>query len=98
MTLNKLFGKLKSQNKSEYRQVQFCLVMAVLLITSYVEILFSPLVQNTLPEGGDSGKQIYLIFGIAVIGCAVFAVYAVGLFLRYKSREVGVFLALGTEK
>jgi len=98
MTLNHLFGKLKSQNKKEYRQFQFCIILAVLLITSYLTILFSPLVQNALPEGGDSRKQVYLIFGIAVLGCIVFSIYAASLFLRYKSKEIGTFIALGADK
>ncbi len=56
------------------------------------------MIQQTLPEGGDSRKQIYMIFALAAAGCIVFVVYATGLFLRYKSREIGVFLALGADK
>lgn len=69
-----------------------------MLITSYLMMLQSPLIQNTLPEGGDSRKQVYMIFALAAVGCVIFIAYATGLFLRYKSREIGVFLALGTDK
>ena len=41
------------------------------------------------PQAGDDG------FVLAVIGCGVFTTYAAGLFFRQKSRETGVFLALG---
>ena len=61
-------------------------------------MMYSPTVQNTLPQGGDSRKQVMMIFILAVIGCAAFSVYASGLFFRYKSRETGVFLALGLSR
>lgn len=37
-------------------------------------------------------------FGVSAIGCVVFVLYVTKLFLRYKSREIGIFLALGAEK
>jgi predicted lysophospholipase L1 biosynthesis ABC-type transport system permease subunit len=39
-----------------------------------------------------------MVFVLAVIGCAVFTTYAAGLFFRQKSRETGVFLALGASR
>lgn len=98
MTLNRIWKKSKDKNKAAYRQFCFCIGFAILLITSYIMMLASPLIQQTLPEGGDSRKQVYMIFTLAAVGCIIFAVYAAGLFLRYKSREIGVFLALGMEK
>jgi ABC-type antimicrobial peptide transport system permease subunit len=53
---------------------------------------------RVLPEGGDSRKQMYMIFTIAVAGCAMFTVYASSLFFKSKSREVGVMMALGATK
>lgn len=98
MTLSKLWKKLRQQNRQQYRQFRFCIGFAVMLITSYIMMLMSPLIQETLPQGGDSRKQVMMIFAVAAAGCIVFVLYAAGLFLRYKSREIGVFLALGTEK
>lgn len=98
MTLNKIWKKLRKNNKDSYRQFCFCIGFAVLLITSYLMVLLSPMIQETLPQGGDSRKQVYMIFALAAAGCLIFITYAAGLFLRCKSREVGVFLALGTEK
>ena len=43
-------------------------------------------------------KQVMMVFCIAILGCLVFTVYAAMLFFRYKSRETGVFLALGAGK
>lgn len=98
MTMNKLWDKLRKKNISKYRQFQFCITFAVMLISSYLMMLMSPLVQNTLPVGGDSRTQIYMIFALAVAGCTIFVLYATGLFYRYKSREIGIFLALGSDK
>ena len=98
MTLANLLKKLRKVNQKQYKQFWLCIAFANLLVSSFFGLLFSDYIQSALPEGGDSRKQIYLIFGIAVVGCFVFVLYAMGLFLRYKSKELGVFLALGTEK
>lgn len=98
MTLSDLMKKLRKVNTRQYKQFWLCVVFANVLVAVFLGVLFSEFIQNALPEGGDSRKQIYLIFGIAVIGCFIFVLYAMGLFLRYKSKEVGVFLALGTKK
>ena len=58
----------------------------------------APTILSVLPEGGDSRKQVTMVFALAVIGCAVFTTYAAGLFFRQKSRETGVFLALGASR
>lgn len=98
MSLVKVWDKLRKNNKAQYRQFRLCIGIAVMLITSYLMMLMSPLIQQTLPDGGDSRKQVYMIFVLAAAGCVIFVIYAIGLFLRYKSREVGVFLALGADK
>lgn len=98
MNMNKVFNKLRRYNRGNYVQLVFCLAFAVFLITSFAATLYSQTVQTVLPIGGDSRKQITMIFAIALIGCLLFAIYAAGLFFRYKSRETGVFLALGASK
>ncbi|MDE8732474.1 FtsX-like permease family protein [Eubacteriales bacterium DFI.9.88] len=98
MTLNNLFSKLRKRNRGNYTQFVFCVTFAVMLIGSFSTVIFSPLIQSVLPEGGDSRKQVYMIFAVAAVGCLLFSIYAAGLFLRYKSRETGVFIALGAEK
>lgn len=61
-------------------------------------MMCSPTVLTILPEGGDSRKQVMMVFVLAVLGCAVFTTYASGLFFRQKSREIGTFLALGATR
>lgn len=89
---------MRRKNKKQYALLAGCCFFSVLLITAYVCMMRAPTVLNVLPEGGDSRKQVMMIFALAVIGCAVFTVYAAGLFLRQKSRETGVFLALGASR
>ncbi len=89
---------LRRRNARQYALLAGCCFFSVLLITAYVGIMRSPTVLSVLPEGGDSRKQVMMIFVLAVIGCAVFTTYAAGLFLRQRSRELGVFLALGASR
>lgn len=98
MTMNNIFTKLRKLNINNYIQLLFCVSFAVFLITSFAATLFSPTVQTVLPIGGDSRKQVQMIFTISLIGCLSFSIYAAGLFFKYKSKEIGVFLALGTPK
>lgn len=89
---------MRRRNQKQYALLAGCCFFSVLLITAYVCMMRAPTVLNVLPEGGDSRKQVMMIFALAVIGCAVFTTYASGLFLRQKSREIGVFLALGASR
>ena len=98
MTLNKIYGKLRSYNRKNYFLLTFCILLSVSLITSYAMIYFSPTVQNFLPQGGDSRKMGTMIFAAAILGCGIFTVYASSLFLKYKSREMGILMAIGAQK
>ncbi|GCF93996.1 ABC transporter permease [Enterococcus florum] len=98
LTMPSLLKKLRKYNFRQYAQFLFCVTFSVLLVTSYAVMLYSTLVQRTFPEGGDSRKQIWMIFAVALLGCLIFIMYSTSLFLKYKSRETGVFLALGAKK
>nr|WP_325232271.1 ABC transporter permease [uncultured Oscillibacter sp.] len=95
---SEVYALMRRKNKKQYALLSGCCFFSVLLITAYVCMMRAPTVLNVLPEGGDSRKQIMMIFTLAVIGCAVFTTYASGLFFRQKSRETGVFLALGASR
>lgn len=98
MTMLNLFTKLKKYNKGNYRQFSFCYALSVILVSTLTLFMLSPFVQSRLPIGGDSRKMLYMVYAVAVLGCVLFIIYATGLFLRFKSREVGIFMALGTPK
>ena len=98
----KTFGEintaLRRQNRKNYLLLVLCIFFSVVLITAYVSMMRSPTVLTILPEGGDSRKQVMMIFALAAVGCGVFTTYAASLFFRYKSREAGIFLALGASR
>ncbi|BAK97918.1 putative ABC transporter permease protein [Oscillibacter valericigenes Sjm18-20] len=97
-TFGEINAALRRQNKKNYLLLGSCIFFSVLLITAYVSMMRSPTVLTILPEGGDSRKQVMMIFGLAAVGCGVFTTYAGLLFFRYKSREVGIFMALGASR
>ena len=98
MTFSHICAILRRKNKGQYALLAGCSFFSVLLITAYACMMRAPTILSVLPEGGDSRKQVTMIFVLAVIGCAVFTTYAAGLFFRQKSRETGVFLALGATR
>ena len=97
-SFREVYAALRRKNFKNYLLLIGCCFFSVLLITAYVCMMRSPTVLSVLPEGGDSRKQVMMIFMLAVIGCAVFTTYASGLFFRSKSRETGIFFALGASK
>ena len=98
MTMNNIIKRLRKNNKGNYRILEICILISVLLVSSYSYMYFSPTVQNLLPIGGDTRKVSWLMFGMTMFGCILFTVYGINLFFKYKSKEVGIFLALGEQK
>lgn len=95
---SQVYAALRRRNKKQYGLLAGCCFFSVLLITAYACMMRAPTILAILPEGGDSRKQVMMVFVLAVIGCGVFTTYASGLFFRQKSRETGVFLALGATR
>jgi len=95
---SQVYAALRRRNRKQYALLAGCCFFSVLLITAYACMMRSPTILSVLPEGGDSRKQVMMVFVLAVIGCGVFTTYAAGLFFRQKSRETGVFLALGAAR
>lgn len=98
MKMNKIMEKLRRKNKNQYKLLGICVFLSVLLVTSFTLMYFSSSIQKLLPPGGDTRKLSWLMLGVTIIGCTIFTLYGAGLFFRYKSREIGVFLALGEVK
>lgn len=98
MTFSETYALLRRKSRKQYFLLTGCCFFSVLLITAYVCMMRSPTILTVLPEGGDSRKQVMMVFALTVIGCGVFTAYASGLFFRQKSRETGIFLALGASR
>lgn len=97
-SLKEVFAALRKKSRGQYWLLFGSLFFSVLLITAFCLMMRSPTVLNVLPVGGDSRKQVMMIFILAVIGCGAFTLYAAGLFFRHKFREMGAFLALGASR
>lgn len=98
MTLISIQKKLRTYNRKNYYLFFFCNTIALMLITAYSSMLFSPTVLTVLPPGGDSRKQMTAIFVLTCVGCIVFILYSASLFFRVKAKEIGVFMALGASQ
>lgn len=90
--------KLQKADRKQATLYLFCNFIALMLISAYSAMMFSPTVQNILPAGGDSRKQMYAIFVLSLFGCTIFTIYAATLFFRKKSRQLGIFMALGASQ
>lgn len=97
-SFSQVYAQLRRKGRGQYLLLAGCCLFSTLLITAYILVMRSPTVLTVLPEGGDSRKQMMMIFALTVVGCGIFTAYASGLFFRYKSRESGIFLALGATK
>ena len=98
MTMNKIMAKLRKNSKGQYTLLGVCIFLSVLMVSAFAFLYFSPTVQELLPTGGDTRKLSWLLFFVTAAGCTIFTIYGADLFFKNKSREFGVFLALGEQK
>ena len=98
ITMKQMEQKLQRADRKHAHLYLFCNFIALMIISAYAGMMFSPTVQTAFPAGGDSRKQMNAIFVLTLIGCVVFTVYAAGLFFRHKSRQLGILMALGASR
>ena len=98
INMRQMERKLQKADRKQSRLYLFCNFMALMIISAYSALMLSPTVQKVFPEGGDSRKQMHMIFVMTLLGCVVFTIYALGLFFRHKSRQLGVLMALGASR
>ena len=60
MNMKQMEQKLQKADRKQSRLYLFCNFMALMIISAYSALMFSPTVQTVFPEGGDSAKQIVL--------------------------------------
>ena len=90
--------KLQHADRKQARLYLFCNFMALMIISAYTGMMFSPTVQTAFPTGGDSRKQMNMIFILTLLGCVIFTIYAACLFFRHKSSQLGILMALGASR
>ncbi|MBZ9607316.1 ABC transporter permease [Clostridium estertheticum] len=98
MTLNAIVRKLFKNNIKEYALFISSIIFAVTMIGGYGILQFSPTVTKVLMDGGSTQQITLSMFAFTLIGTFVFVIYAYSLFMRYKSREIGVFISLGIRR
>ncbi len=97
-TMKELEARLRRTGRKQAGLYLLCNFISLMLMTAYSALMFSPTVLNIFPEGGDSLRQLYMIFIMTLFGCTVFTVYAASLFFRKKSRQLGILMALGASR
>lgn len=91
-------GKLKKYNKKEYFQFNTSILIAFTLIFTFANLYMSNTLQKTMEYGTDSNQMIMSIFILCMVGCTMLVIYSAEVFLKYKSREIGVFISFGLTK
>ena len=98
MTLNNIVNKLLKKNIKQYALLFFCIVLTTSFITAVGIILFGETVAENIVAGGNSIKLAKGCYVGLFVGSLVFIGFVFGLFLKYKSREIGIFVSLGLSK
>lgn len=98
MTLNEISRKLIKNNLKQYGLFFFSVLFSITMTGAYGVLQYSPTVTNVLVDGGSTQTISKAMFFGSMLGIIVFLVYADTLFLKYKSREIGIFLSLGIDR
>lgn len=98
MTLNEISRKLIKNERKQYGLFFFSVLFAVTMIGAYGVLQYSPTVTNVLIDGGSTQTISQGMFFGSILGITVFLIYADSIFLKYKSREIGIFLSLGIDR
>ena len=98
MTLNDISRKLFKNNRKQYGLFFFSVVFSIAMTGAYGVLQYSPTVTNVLIDGGSTQTISQAMFLGSMLGIIVFLVYADSIFLKYKSREIGIFLSLGINR
>ena len=69
-----------------------------MIISAYSALMYSKTVQTVFPIGGDSRKQMYAIFVMALVGCVVFTIYAFTAFFPAQIQAVRYPDGFGSSK
>lgn len=98
MTLNEISRKLIKNERKQYGLFFFSVLFAVTMVGAYGILQYSPTITNVLIDGGSTQTISQGMFFGSIFGIVVFLIYADSLFLKHKSREIGIFLSLGIDR
>lgn len=97
MTLNDISRKLIKNNLKQYSLFFFSVLFSITMTGAYGVLQYSQTVTNVLVDGGSTQTISQAMFLGSMLGIIVFLIYADSLFLKYKSKEIGIFLSLGID-
>ena len=98
MTLSDISKKLFKNSRKQYGLFFFSIVFSIAMTGAYGVLQYSPTVTNILVDGGSTQTISQAMFFGSMSGIMIFLVYADNLFLKFKSREIGIFLSLGIDR
>lgn len=98
MKLKDISRKLLTHNWKQYGLYFFSIIFSIGMVGAYGVLQYSPTVTNVLVDGGSTHTISQAMFFGTMLGIVVFLVYANSIFLKYKSREIGIFLSLGINR
>lgn len=98
MNLNYITRKLVKNNINKYVSFAFSIIFVVSLIGAFGVLQFSPTVVNVIMDGGSTQSITLSMFGATIFGALIFLIYSHSLFLRYKSKDIGIFISLGIKR
>lgn len=98
MTLNTIVKKLFKNNIKQYILFFSSIIFAVTMIGGYGILQFSSTVTNVIMTDGATKRITLGMFAFVLLGTFAFVIYAYSLFLKYKSKEIGIFISLGIKR
>ncbi|MBX0358210.1 ABC transporter permease [Halobacillus sp. Nhm2S1] len=96
MNINQLIIRNLKKNLKNYYLYVFALIFSVALYFSFVTLQYDPSMSQ---EGSIKGEAAVRVASILLIGIvAIFLLYANALFIKRRSKEIGLFQLIGMTK
>ncbi|MYL29633.1 FtsX-like permease family protein [Halobacillus halophilus] len=96
MSINQLILRNLKKNLKNYYLYVFALVFSVALYFSFVTLQYDPAMSQDGSVKGSAGLMVASVLLIAIV--AVFLLYANALFVKRRSKEIGLFQLIGMTK
>ncbi|SFK08644.1 bacitracin transport system permease protein [Halobacillus dabanensis] len=96
MSINQLIFRNLKKNLKNYYLYVFALIFSVALYFSFVTLQYDPSMSQDGSVKGEAAVRVASILLIAIV--AIFLLYANALFIKRRSREIGLFQLIGMTK
>ncbi|CDQ18543.1 bacitracin transport system permease protein [Halobacillus karajensis] len=96
MNINQLIYRNLKKNLKNYYLYVFALIFSVALYFSFVTLQYDPSMSMDSSLKGEAAMRVASVLLIAIV--AVFLLYANRLFIKRRSKEIGLFQLIGMTK